>query len=56
METVTIEASRVRFSATPASITSAAPTIGQHTYEVLTEILGYSDDRFSELLVSGALE
>ncbi len=56
METVTIEGSRVRFSATPAVVSAAAPTIGQHTYEVLTEFLGYSDDRFSELLVSGALE
>jgi crotonobetainyl-CoA:carnitine CoA-transferase CaiB-like acyl-CoA transferase len=56
METVTVEAPRGRFSATPASVRFAAPTIGQHTYEVLTDILGYSDDRFSELLVSGALE
>ena len=56
METVTIEAPRGRFSATPASVRFAAPTVGQHTYEVLTDILGYSDDRFSELLVSGALE
>ena len=56
MDTVTIEGSRVRFSATPALISSAAPTIGQHTYEVLTTILGYDDDRFSDLLVSGALE
>jgi crotonobetainyl-CoA:carnitine CoA-transferase CaiB-like acyl-CoA transferase len=56
METVTVEAPRGRFSATPASVRFAAPTIGQHTYEVLTDILDYSDDRFSELLVSGALE
>ncbi len=33
-----------------------APCIGQHTYEVLSEILGLSDDEVTEILVSGACE
>ncbi len=56
MGTVTIEGPRVKFSATPAAVTSAGPGIGEHTFTVLTEILGYDDERFSELLVAGALE
>ena len=56
METVTIEGSRTRFSATPAQVTSPGPGVGEHTYTVLMELLGYDDDRFAELLVSGALE
>ncbi len=53
---VTIEAPRVVFSRTPARAEWAGPTIGQHIYEVLTDILGYEPDRFAELAVSGALE
>ena len=29
---------------------------GQHLPEVLTGILGYDDDRITELIVAGALE
>jgi crotonobetainyl-CoA:carnitine CoA-transferase CaiB-like acyl-CoA transferase len=32
-----------------------APTIGQHTDDVLRQALGYSDDRIAELRASGAL-
>jgi crotonobetainyl-CoA:carnitine CoA-transferase CaiB-like acyl-CoA transferase len=53
---VTIEAPRVVLSRTPARAEWAGATIGQHTYEVLTEILGYDPDRFADLAVSGALE
>ena len=31
-----------------------APCLGEHTYEVLTEILGYDEDEVAELLGSGA--
>lgn len=31
-----------------------APCIGQHTYEVLTEVLGLNDDQVGEVLASGA--
>ncbi|MBM3155926.1 MAG: CoA transferase [Chloroflexi bacterium] len=38
-----------RLSETPGSIRSIAPEHGQHTEEVLTEILGYSWDKIAEL-------
>ena len=53
---ITIEGSRFVLSRTPALVEAAGPTMGQHTYEVLTEILGYDTEHFSDLLVSGALE
>ncbi len=34
---------------------SRAPTVGQHTGEVLRDVLGYDDDRIAELRSSGAL-
>ena len=54
--TVVIEGPRARFSATPGYPAWPGPLIGEHTHHVLTEILGYDDDRFAELLVAGALE
>ena len=53
---VPIENSRMRFSATPARVTSAGPTFGQHNQHVLTEILGLSEEEFVELLAAGVLE
>lgn len=35
---------------------SAAPLLGQHTYEVLTEFLGLSPDEVAEAAAAGALE
>ena len=32
----------------------AAPCLGEHTYEVLTEVLGLDVDKVTEILVSGA--
>ncbi len=34
----------------------AGPTYGQHSYEVLHDILGYDDDRIAELAIAEALE
>lgn len=31
-----------------------APCLGEHTYEVLTELLGYDGDEVTEILISGA--
>ena len=39
----------IRFSDTPASIRRAPPTIGQHTEQVLREMLNLSDARIAEL-------
>jgi formyl-CoA transferase len=34
----------------------AGPTYGQHTFEVLDEILGYDADRIADLAAAGVLE
>jgi CoA:oxalate CoA-transferase len=39
----------IRFSQTPASIRLPAPEFGQHTEEILTELLGYPWDEISKL-------
>jgi crotonobetainyl-CoA:carnitine CoA-transferase CaiB-like acyl-CoA transferase len=39
----------VDFSKTPATMRLPAPEFGQHTEEVLTELLGYTWDQISEL-------
>jgi crotonobetainyl-CoA:carnitine CoA-transferase CaiB-like acyl-CoA transferase len=56
MGTVVVEGARAQFSATPAVVSSPGPSIGEHTQMVLTELLGYDDERFVELLIGGALE
>ncbi|MGZ5174182.1 MAG: CoA transferase [Burkholderiales bacterium] len=38
-----------RFSATPASVRRAPPTLGQHTEQVLRDMLQLSDARIAEL-------
>ncbi|MFN0090526.1 MAG: CaiB/BaiF CoA transferase family protein [Acidimicrobiales bacterium] len=54
-ETV-VEGARFTLSRTPASITRAGPTLGQHASEVLADILGYDDERIAELAAAGLLE
>jgi crotonobetainyl-CoA:carnitine CoA-transferase CaiB-like acyl-CoA transferase len=39
----------VRLRETPGSIRNTAPELGQHTEEILMEVLGYEWDRISEL-------
>lgn len=48
-------ASPVGFSETPISIGRGAPEYGQHTEEVLTDILGYSWEEIGKLRDMGAL-
>ena len=43
------------FSKTPATPTHAGPLIGEHTFEVLRDILGYSEQEISEIAATGAL-
>ena len=46
-----------RFSLSRSGVEAGpAPTMGQHTQTVLTDVLGYDDERMVELLISGALE
>ncbi len=44
----------VKLSRTPASVRSAAPVLGQHTAEVLTEY-GYSPEEIDNLAAAGAV-
>ncbi|HKA43817.1 MAG TPA: CoA transferase [Burkholderiales bacterium] len=48
-------ASPVRLSATPARISSSAPLMGQHTHEVLRELLGMKPDEIAALDTAGVL-
>ncbi|MGH7916746.1 MAG: CaiB/BaiF CoA transferase family protein [Candidatus Binataceae bacterium] len=50
-----VEGTRFKLSRTPAEITRAAPSLGQDNQYVLEEILGYSEERISALVQSGAL-
>jgi benzylsuccinate CoA-transferase BbsF subunit len=54
--TMVVEGPRAVLSRTPADVTAPGPMMGQHTEHVLKEVLGYDEDRFVELLVSGVLE
>ena len=48
-------ANPVRFSATPVEYKLAPPLLGEHTSEVLHEVLGYSDEEIAKLYDSGAI-
>ena len=54
--TTWVEGTRFHLSRTPARITRGAPTFGQHTFDVLTEVLGYDGDRIAELAAAELLE
>ncbi len=54
--TMWVEGSRFKLSRTPASITKAGPTLGQHTFDVLLGILGYDDEKLGEIAAAGVLE
>lgn len=45
----------VRLSETPGSIREPAPELGQHTEEVLLDVLGYDWERITELRKKGAI-
>ena len=45
-----------RFTRSRGSYDWAGPTYGQHTFDVLTDILGYDGDRIAELAIAEALE
>ncbi len=47
-------ASPWRFGLTPVADPRAAPRVGQHTHEVLRELLGYGDERLASLAAAGA--
>jgi benzylsuccinate CoA-transferase BbsF subunit len=51
-----VEGPRFRLSRTPASIARPAPTVGGDNQYVLESILGYDQERITELAAAGALE
>ena len=48
-------ASPLRFSRTPVRYTASAPTLGEHTAAVLSDVLGLSDEEIVELRKAGAI-
>ena len=44
-----------RFSRTPASITRPAPRLGEHTVEILTELLGHNEAEIRAWLEAGVI-
>lgn len=56
MGTTWVEGSKFRFSRTPARIERGSPTMGEHSWEVLTEVLGYREDQVVELAAAEILE
>lgn len=52
----TVEGSRFRFSRTPARVSGKAPTLGRENQHVLENILGYDEDKITELVVAEVLE
>jgi crotonobetainyl-CoA:carnitine CoA-transferase CaiB-like acyl-CoA transferase len=53
--TVVVEGSRTTMSETPAAVEGIPPLLGQDTVAVLTEVLGYDDERLSTLFAAGAI-
>ena len=53
--TTIVDASRFTLSRTPAQVTYGGPTLGEHTFDILTEVLGYDSDRIAELAVAELL-
>ena len=45
----------IKLSETPGAMRMPAPTLGQHTEEVLRELLGYTPEQIAELRAEGAL-
>ncbi len=54
-ETVKVIANPVRLSATPADYRFAPPVLGQHTEEVVMDLLGYSEEEFAALRAKGVV-
>ncbi|MFQ6005375.1 MAG: CoA transferase, partial [Woeseia sp.] len=52
---VSTVANPVRFSGTPVEYRLAPPMLGQHTAQVLKDVLGHSDDEIMNLHDAGAI-
>ncbi len=56
MGTVPYDGVAAELSLTPAGPTSAGPCVGQHTFEVLTDLIGMDPDEVARLLAEEVLE
>ena len=45
----------VTMSESPGRVTSAAPLLGQHQKEIITELLGYTEEDFTKLMKAGVI-
>ena len=54
--TMWVEGTRFSMSRSSDGISHGGPTYGEHTFEVLEQLLGYDADRVTELAVAGVLE
>ncbi|MEL7208660.1 MAG: CoA transferase, partial [Actinomycetota bacterium] len=54
--TCLIENTRFRLSRTPSEVHTRAPFLGEHTWDILTDVLGYDADRIAELAAAELLE
>jgi len=54
-ESVSILANPARLSATPPSYDRVAPMLGEHTHEVLREVLGLTTEALQELSADGVI-
>ncbi len=45
----------IKLSETPGAMRMPAPTLGQHTEEVLRDMLGYTPEQIAELRAEGTL-
>lgn len=50
-----VENVRSRLSRTPGRTATTIPTLGEANFAVLQDVLGYDEDRISELVIAGAL-
>lgn len=53
--TMTMCGNPMKFSETPATIRGYAPFIGEHNQEILSEVLGYSQEKIEELFREGGV-
>jgi crotonobetainyl-CoA:carnitine CoA-transferase CaiB-like acyl-CoA transferase len=53
LKAFTVEGPRAHLSRTPAEVRRSAPTLGQDNAYVLEKILGYSEERITDLVVAG---
>ena len=53
---VVVESTRFHLQGTPAVIETGPPTTGEHNIELLTNVLGYDDDKVADVLASLCME